>query len=93
MGVATLVTVNTNGTIERARLVFTGSTPHRSKIAEEQLVGQKSDPKLFRKVANRAAAELETESDIHASAEYRKEVAGVLARRVLEQAATRASSV
>jgi len=89
MGVAGLLTVTADGTIDRARLVFTGATPHSSKIAEERLVGQKPDPKLFREVATTAAAELETESDIHASAEYRKEVAAVLARRVLEQAAAR----
>jgi len=89
MGVAGLLTVTADGTIDRARLVFTGATPHSSKIAEEQLIGQKPDLKLFREVATTAAAELETESDITASAEYRKEVAGVLARRVLEQAAAR----
>ena len=91
IGVAGLLTFSGNGTIDRARLVFTGTTPHSSKIAEEQLVGQKPNPKLFREVATMAAAELETESDIHASAEYRKQVAGVLARRVLEQAAGRVS--
>src|SRR5207249_372491 len=75
MGVAALLTVTTKGTIEKARLVFTGATPHSSKIAEKQLVGQQPDAKLFREVAIAAAAELETDSDIHASAEYRKAVA------------------
>lgn len=92
MGVAALLTVTVKRTIDRARLVFTGATPHLSKIAEAQLVGQQLDAKLFRDAATAAAAELETDSDIHASAEYRKAVASVLARRVLEQAARRASA-
>src|SRR5713226_1005711 len=41
MGLAGLLTVAADGTIDRARLVFTGATPHSSKIAEEQLVEQK----------------------------------------------------
>ena len=89
MGVAALLTVTSTGTIDCARLVFTGATPHSSKIAEQQLVGQRPDAQLFRDVATAAAAELETDSDIHASAEYRKAVASVLARRTLEQAAGR----
>ncbi len=93
MGVTALITLDENETIDHGRLVFTGSTPHLSKIAEEQLVGQKPNQNLFRQVASSAAAELETDSDIHATAEYRKQVAGVLARRVLEQAAGRAASV
>jgi CO/xanthine dehydrogenase FAD-binding subunit len=35
---------------------------------------------------------LDPESDVHASAQYRKEVATVLGRRALEQAANRAFS-
>jgi len=91
MGVAVLLTLDTNGVINRARLVFTSSTPHLSRIAEGELVGEKPNENLFRQVASSAAAELETQSDIHATAEYRKHVAAVLARRVLEQAAARAS--
>jgi CO/xanthine dehydrogenase FAD-binding subunit len=53
-------------------------------------MGQRPESALFREAANLAAADLEPDSDIHASAEYRKEVAKVLARRVLEQAAARA---
>jgi CO/xanthine dehydrogenase FAD-binding subunit len=91
MGVAALLTFSSTGEIKSARLVFTGATPHLSEIAGQRLVGRKPDPELFRETANLAAAELETESDIHASAEYRKEVAAVLARRVLAQAASAAS--
>jgi CO/xanthine dehydrogenase FAD-binding subunit len=37
-------------------------------------------------VAKVVAQELQPDSDIHASAEYRKEVGGVVARRALEAA-------
>ena len=90
MGVAGLLTLSSDGTIERVQLVFCGTTPHRAAKVEQQLVGQKVESGLLRDAAKLAAAELEPESDIHASAGYRKEVAGVLAHRVLEQAATRA---
>ena len=90
MGVAGLLTLRGDGTIERARLVFCGATPHHASKVEQQFMGQRPESALFREAANLAAADLETDSDIHASAEYRKEVAKVLARRVLEQAAARA---
>ena len=92
MGVAGLLTLGGNGTIDRARLIFCGATPHRASKVEQQLAGQRPESVLFRDAAQRAAAELEPDSDIHASAEYRKEVAKVLARRVLEQAAARATT-
>ncbi len=86
--VAGTVTLRSDGTIEKAVLVFSGSKPQLGKIGT--LGGMKPDRSLLMEVANSAAAELETESDIHASAEYRKEAAKVLARRVLEEAAARA---
>jgi CO/xanthine dehydrogenase FAD-binding subunit len=90
MGTAGLLTLRSDGIIERARLVFFGATPHRASKIEQQLVGQRPESALFRDAANLAAADLEPDSDIHATAQYRKEVARVLARRVLEQAAARA---
>jgi CO/xanthine dehydrogenase FAD-binding subunit len=87
--VAGTVTLRSDGTIDKAVLVFSGSKPQlASKIGI--LGGMKPDRSLFMEVVNTAAAELDTESDIHASAEYRREIAKVLARRVLEQAAARA---
>jgi aerobic carbon-monoxide dehydrogenase medium subunit len=90
MGVAGLLTLSGDETIERAQLVFCGATPHRASKVDQQLVGRRIESALFRDAANVAAGELDPESDIHASAGYRKEVARVLAHRVLEQAATRA---
>jgi carbon-monoxide dehydrogenase medium subunit len=93
MGVAGLLTLRADGTIERARLVFCGATPQRASIIEPQLAGKRAESALFHDAANLAAADLQPDSDIHASAEYRKQVAKVLARRVLEQAADRASAI
>ena len=90
--VAGTISLRPDGTIDKATLVFTGTKPHLSPKTE-LLSGLKPDAAIFNDVANAAAAELDTEADIHASAEYRKEVSKVLARRVLEQAAMRASEV
>jgi CO/xanthine dehydrogenase FAD-binding subunit len=88
--VASTITLRSDGTIDSANLVFGGAKPTLSPKTGT-LVGKKPDTAIFNEVANDAAAELEPESDIHASADYRKEVSKVLARRALEQAATRAS--
>jgi CO/xanthine dehydrogenase FAD-binding subunit len=86
MGVAGLIALKGDGTIDRAKLVFTGAKPVAAKAAET-LIGRKPDLARFADVANAAADELDPESDIHASAEYRREVGKALARRALEQAA------
>jgi CO/xanthine dehydrogenase FAD-binding subunit len=88
--VAATISLRPDGTIDKANLVFTGSKPHLSPKTE-MLSGVKPDAAIFNDVASAAAAELDTEADIHASAEYRKEVSKVLARRVLEEAAAQAS--
>jgi carbon-monoxide dehydrogenase medium subunit len=46
---------------------------------------------LFRAVGEAAASRLEPDGDLHASAEYRKEVAAVMVRRALLAASERAS--
>lgn len=84
--VAGVIELNNSGNIDEIRLVFTGAKPHLSNRADA-LRGQRLDSKSFGDIASAAAAELDTESDIHASAEYRRQVSQVLARRVLEAAA------
>jgi CO/xanthine dehydrogenase FAD-binding subunit len=55
------------------------------------LIGQAPTPEAIRAVAEKAAnEEIDPGSDIHASAEYRRHLAKVLVRRVLEQAFERA---
>lgn len=86
--VAGVMGLDKNGRIDEVRLVFTGAKPHLSNRTDS-LRGQKPEPKIVADAAAHAAAELETESDIHATAEYRRHVSQVLARRVLEAAAAR----
>ena len=95
VGVAALLTLDDGGVIRRARLAFTGaaSTPVRSSAAEAILVGQRPEERLFSEAAARATQDLDPHDDIHASADYRRLVGGVLARRALTEAATRAREI
>jgi carbon-monoxide dehydrogenase medium subunit len=90
VGVAAMVALRTDGNIANVKLVFTGAKPVLSRKAES-LIGHKPEIACLNDVASAAAAELDPESDIHASAEYRREVSKVLARRVLQEAVTRAA--
>lgn len=77
-----------NGTISEARLAFTGVGPGpvRAREAEGRLAGSAGTPRVFADAAREAGARLDPESDIHATARYRREVATALARRALELA-------
>jgi carbon-monoxide dehydrogenase medium subunit len=92
VGAAALLTLGAADVIERARLAFTGAGPRptRARHAEDLLVGAKPDADIVATAARAAAAQLTPESDLHASADYRREVGGVLAGRALTEAAARA---
>ncbi len=92
MGVAGLITLEQSGIIRQVRLACTGPKPIRRGRAEALLLGKRPEKALFREAATVAAQDLETDTDIHASAEYRREIGRVLAHRVLEEAAERAMS-
>ena len=92
-GVAVLVTLDGKGQCEQARLVFlsAGDGPVDARQAAEMLRGQTPTPEAIRAAAEKAADdEIDPGSDIHASAEYRRHLAQVLARRTLTQAFERA---
>jgi len=74
--------------IQEARLVYfgVGPTPVRVKEAEEALVGKPPGDSAFQAAAEKASRQLDPSNDIHASAEYRRSVAGALTRRALSQA-------
>jgi CO/xanthine dehydrogenase FAD-binding subunit len=88
VGAVTLLQMDVDAICQAARLVMfgVGSTPLRLPRAEEILSGQRLDRRLLDQVANVVAAELQPDGDMHASAEYRQEVGGVVARRALEAA-------
>src|SRR5689334_19511673 len=92
-GVVAIVGLAPDGRIASARLVLfgVGATPIHAAAAEGLLAGQAADPKLFADVGARAAADLEEPlSDVHASADYRRDLARVLTGRALAEATQRA---
>ena len=86
-GAASVVALDANGNIAHARLTLTGTTPIRAAEAEQSMLGEKPSEALFRNAAERATENLEQDSDIHASAEYRRSACHALALRALAQAA------
>ena len=89
-GAAAVLALDANGCIHHARLTLTGTTPMRVRKVEESLLGERPSEALFRDAAQRAIENLEQDSDIHASAEYRRDACAALARRALAQAVVRA---
>jgi carbon-monoxide dehydrogenase medium subunit len=81
------------GRIEEAKIALTGvgPTPVRASGAERALTGEAPSEALWDGAADMVRAEIEPDADIHASAEYRRHVAGVLTRRALAEAYTRAA--
>jgi len=94
VGSVAMIQVDAAETCRDARLVLfgVGETPVRVASAEARMVGQRLDDALLQEVSEIVTEALEPEGDIHASATYRKEVGGVMARRTLQQARLRAIS-
>ncbi len=69
-----------------------GGTPLAFPKIAARLVGTRLDDAVVKDAAHAAATETEPGSDLHASAEYRRHLAGVLAARVLREARERARS-
>ncbi|HWO42082.1 MAG TPA: xanthine dehydrogenase family protein subunit M [Candidatus Eisenbacteria bacterium] len=88
---AALVALDDSGRIVRCRLTFAGATPLRAREVERSLVGEMPSAALFEEAARHATEKLEQDSDVHASAEYRRQASATLARRALSQAAERAA--
>jgi carbon-monoxide dehydrogenase medium subunit len=92
VGAAAVVGVD-GGTCSRARLVIGGATGAPVVVPVEGLVGQPpSEDAIAAATAGVGAALGEPLSDTYASADYRRHLAGVLARRALAVAASRAGS-
>jgi len=84
-GAAALIRLDDSGAIADARLAFLGadSRPVRVPEVEAGLRGRRPDDDLLREAAETAAAGLEPKSDVHGTADYRRRVAAVVARRAL----------
>jgi CO/xanthine dehydrogenase FAD-binding subunit len=91
VGVAALVRLDGDRRCTEARLAFTGVGPGPVRVpeAEALLAGRPLTKETAEDAGRAVTAALEPEGDIHASADYRKHVAGVLAVRALLQAAER----
>jgi carbon-monoxide dehydrogenase medium subunit len=94
IGVAAVVSLGKNGSCEEARLVFlsAGDGPVGAHQAAELLKGQKPTAEAIQAAAEKAAsADIDPGNDIHATAEFRRHLAKVLARRALNEAFERAN--
>ncbi len=95
-GVAALVSLDDGGACREARLVFlsAGDVPMEAAAAGALLAGEEISEKSVAEAAALAAEkEIEPSGDIHASADYKRHLAAVLARRALREAAERARTV
>jgi carbon-monoxide dehydrogenase medium subunit len=80
------------GAIAQARIAMTGvaPTPRRAGAAEALLTGTRLGADVGDAVIDAVRAETEPETDLHASADYRRHLVGVLAERALSAAWQRA---
>jgi carbon-monoxide dehydrogenase medium subunit/6-hydroxypseudooxynicotine dehydrogenase subunit alpha len=92
-GAAALVTVDESGSCERAAiaLLAAGPTPIRATEAERALAGGPIDEARAAEAAALSIAGIEPTGDIHGSAEYRKDLVGVMVRRAIVAAGARAA--
>jgi carbon-monoxide dehydrogenase medium subunit len=89
---AATVQLAPDGTCLEAHVALSGvaPTPTRARAAEAVLRGQPISQELLREAAVAAASDVEPDSDVMASADYRRAMAEVFARRALTAAAERA---
>jgi carbon-monoxide dehydrogenase medium subunit len=91
---ATTLTMKGKKCIEaRICMAGVGATALRAPAAEAMLKDQELSGDLLEKAAHQASEDTDPSNDLHASANFRRHVAGVLVRRVLENAAQRAGKV
>ena len=94
VGVAAALEVS-NGAIAAARIGLTGAAPSalRLKTVEQALSGKPATTEAMTSAAAQAEADLSVvNSDLHASADYRRAMVRVFTRKALEAALTRSHS-
>jgi CO/xanthine dehydrogenase FAD-binding subunit len=94
VGVAATLTVDEGGVCTGSAIALTGvgPTPVMAREAARALIGAKPTATAFEAAGRRVSDSVQPDSDLHASSEYRKHVAGVLTRRALARAAERTSA-
>jgi carbon-monoxide dehydrogenase medium subunit len=90
-GVAATLTLDAQGRVAAARVVCfgVGERAARAADAERSLVGGAPSPAAFAEAGRLASAAVAPADDIHASAAYRRRLAGVLTARALAGALAR----
>jgi carbon-monoxide dehydrogenase medium subunit len=80
------------GVCENARIVVSNaaSVPLRAGEAEKRLIGEVINNQLLAEAGEAASAEADPPSDVHGSAEYRKEMIKVFVRRAAARALEKA---
>ncbi len=88
VGVAAVIGLKADGTVERAAIGVTGAAaaPFRATAAERALVGTRGDASAIAAAAGKSADGVTMLSDLTASSEFRQQLVTVFARRALERA-------
>jgi CO/xanthine dehydrogenase FAD-binding subunit len=94
VGVGVQLELAEDGTIARAGIGMcgAGATPIKAAEAEALLRGQRPSEALFTEASVKAAEAADPEGDIHATADYRRDMVRVLTARGLRQALARAGA-
>ncbi len=94
VNVATIITVDGKNMCEAASVGLggVGSTPMRAKSVEKELIGRKLDAERIAEASEKASEALKPPSDVHASADYRREICKVMTKRAMLVAFERAKS-
>ena len=92
-GVAVVVHVGSDGTIDHAALAMcgVGGAPYAARWLADMATGERPHEALFEHVAQRVHEEISPYEDGHATADYRRRVAVVLTQRALLAAAARSN--
>jgi len=92
LSIAVMLTTS-NGFCEDVKIAGTAPTPYRAAKAEEFLKGKKLTDENLGEAAEKVAEEVRPVTDIRSTAEYRREVAKVLAGRGIRIALERAKTL
>ena len=90
---AATITIS-GGAVRDARIALCGVGPTASRVAEAEalLKGRELEPALNARVIDAVRAAIAPDTDLHASSDYRRHLAGVLAGRALAAAWRRANA-
>jgi carbon-monoxide dehydrogenase medium subunit len=93
IGIAVNLSFDGGGACESARVGVTGvaSKAYRAEQLEAQLMGKQLDPATIDAATALVCEGVDANSDLYASADYRRHLARVYARRAIQEAVSRAA--